>query len=81
LGYWEIDEALVTLMSFSFAYVIATGFFQLVVGGAIAGGLSWLYGHYKKGAVRGKGKQLAYSLGLKEVRDLVPSNFRYFVGG
>ncbi|MDR0665564.1 MAG: hypothetical protein LBF86_08625 [Helicobacteraceae bacterium] len=80
IGNWEIDQFLLAVILICFAYILPTGVWILFFE-TIAIGVCFLYGSYKKGAVRGKGKQTLYSLGLNKPKTLVPSNIRYFVGG
>jgi hypothetical protein len=80
IGAWEIDQFLLAVILVSLAYIIPRGVWILFFE-TLAIGICFLYGSYKKGAVKGKGKQLLYSLGLKKPKTLSPSNVRYFVGG
>jgi hypothetical protein len=81
IGNYEIDVFLLFMISAYVAHTLSTGLMQWVVAEGIAIGAVWLYVRYKSGAVRGKGRQLLYSLGIKKPKNLVPSDVRYFVGG
>jgi conjugal transfer pilus assembly protein TraL len=80
VGSWQIDQFLLAVILISAAYLFPSGVWVLFFE-SIAIGVLYLYGAYKEGAVRGKGKQLLYSLGLNQPKTLIPSNIRYFVGG
>jgi hypothetical protein len=80
IGNWQIDQFLFGIIGVTMAYAIPTGMWILICETIVIGSL-WLYGAYKQGAVRGKGKQLLYSLGINKPKTLIPNNTRYFVGG
>jgi hypothetical protein len=81
LGDWEIDQVILTVMLIYLTFAFANGFIQTIVGISAAVGVAWLYAKYKRGAVRGKGRQILYSHGIKRSNTLIPCDKRYFVGG
>jgi conjugal transfer pilus assembly protein TraL len=81
LGDWEIDQVVVTVTLIYLTFALASGFVQTIIGVISAVGVSWLYARYKRGAVRGKGRQLLYSHGIKQPKSLIPCDKRYFIGG
>jgi hypothetical protein len=80
VGNWEMDQFLFSVIALTGAYIFPTGMWILICETVAIGSL-WLYGQYKEGAVRGKGKQLLYSLGINKPKTLAPNDIRYFVGG
>jgi conjugal transfer pilus assembly protein TraL len=80
VGDWEIDRFLLAVVLITAAYLFPKGLW-IVICETIAIGFCFLYGKYKQGAIRGKGKQLMYLIGLKQPKTLIPNNIRYFVGG
>jgi conjugal transfer pilus assembly protein TraL len=81
LGDWQIDQVVLTVTLIYLTFALTNGFTQTIVGIIAAIGASWLYAKYKRGAVRGKGRQILYSHGLKKPNALIPCDKRYFVGG
>jgi hypothetical protein len=80
IGNWAVDQLLIFVFTFYLANILANGFIQTIMGFAVAYGIVWVYGKYKKGLVRGAGKQAFYALGLSKPKTLAPSTVRYFIG-
>ena len=78
---WEIDTFMIFAVSFGFALLFTNQFihFAIVTGMGII--FAGLYEKVKNSSVKGFFWHIAYMLGIKQPKTLLPSYKRYFVGG